>query len=203
MGATVGSDVRNQPHRRVSEPGPRSLYLVRHCQAVGQAPDAPLTPEGAAQAVVLADLLAPVGIERIVASPYRRACDSVMPLAARLGLPVEADDRLIERVLSPTPLADWRAHLQTSFDDLDYCLPGGESSRDAATRGLAALHDAQSPPARATVIVTHGNLLALLLRQFDTRVGFAAWVALSNPDVYRVDPAEPHQPLARLWTLNE
>ena len=35
-------------------------------------------------------------------------------------------------------------------------------------------------------IVTHGNLLALLLRHFDGRVGFAAWEALTNPDVYRV-----------------
>jgi 2,3-bisphosphoglycerate-dependent phosphoglycerate mutase len=187
----------------VSVPASRSLYLVRHCQATGQAPDAPLTPAGGAQAIALADLLAPLGIARIIASPYRRARDSIAPLAARLGIPVETDDRLIERVLSPTPLADWRTHLEKSFDEPDYCLPGGESSRVAAARGIAALHDAQRHPAHATVTVTHGNLLALLLRQFDSRVGFAAWARLSNPDVYRVALERPDQPIARLWALSE
>ncbi len=49
----------------------------------------------------------------------------------------------------------------------------------------------------------YGNLLALLLRQFDARVGFAAWANLSNPDVYPIGVEEPHQPIARLWTLTE
>jgi len=42
----------------VTAPTPRLLYLVRHCQATGQAPDAPLTPAGMTQTGVLADLLA-------------------------------------------------------------------------------------------------------------------------------------------------
>lgn len=202
MGATLGPDVRHQPDRDVNAPT-RQLYLVRHCEATGQAPDASLTSAGEAQAIMLADLLAPLGIERIISSPYIRARDSIAPLAVRLGIPVETDDRLIERVLRPTSLPDWRMHLRTSFDDPDYSLPGGESSRAATARGIAAIHDAQRCPALATVIITHGNLLALLLRQFDARVGFAAWAGLSNPDVYRVGVAEPSQPIARLWTLNE
>jgi 2,3-bisphosphoglycerate-dependent phosphoglycerate mutase len=53
------------------------------------------------------------------------------------------------------------------------------------------------------VIVTHGNLLALLLRHFDDRPGFAAWDALTNPDLYRMAFEEPSQPIMRLWTLTE
>jgi 2,3-bisphosphoglycerate-dependent phosphoglycerate mutase len=203
VGATLGTDVRNQPDRDVNEPALPPLYLVRHCQATGQAPDAPLTAAGEAQAVALADLLAPLGIERIIASPYRCARDSAAPLAARLGIPIESDGRLIERVLSLSPLPDWRAHLAMSFDDPDYHLPGGESSRAATTRGLAAIHDACTLPARTAAIVTHGNLLALLLRQFDARVGFTAWAGLSNPDVYCVGMEKPNQPFTRLWTLSK
>src|SRR5688500_15400614 len=70
------------------------LYLVRHCQATGQAPDAPLTLVGEAQAQRLADALDRRGIRRIVASPFVRARASVEPLAERLGLTVEVDDRL-------------------------------------------------------------------------------------------------------------
>jgi 2,3-bisphosphoglycerate-dependent phosphoglycerate mutase len=177
----------------------RLLYLVRHCQAAGQAPDAPLTPEGIVQAHLLADLLMPLGIDRIVSSPFRRALDSIAPLAARLSLPIERDDRLIERVLSPAPLPDWRAHLRRTFDDDDYCLEGGESSRTATARAAAVLDDARRHPARATTIVTHGNLLALLLRHFDGRVGFATWASMTNPDIYRVTIAEQLQPFVRIW----
>jgi len=177
----------------------RLLYLVRHCLAAGQTPDAPLTPEGIAQARLLADLLAPLGIDRVVSSPFRRARESIAPLATRLSLPVETDDRLIERVLSPAPLRDWQAHLRRTFDDDDYCLKGGESSRTATARAVAVLDDARRHPARATVIVTHGNLLALLLRHFDGRVGFAAWESLTNPDVYRVTIGQQPQPFVRIW----
>lgn len=181
----------------------RLLYLVRHCQATGQEPDAPLTPDGVTQAALLADRLTPLGVDRILSSPFVRARDSIAPLAARLGIPVETDDRLIERVLTTEPLPDWRAHLARTFDDADYHLAGGESSRAATARAVAVLNEAAHHPARAAVIVTHGNLLALLLRHFDGRAGFAAWQALTNPDLYRVTLGDRAQPIMRLWTLTE
>ena len=67
-----------------------------------------------AQAGLLADLLAPLGIARILSSPFVRARDSIAPLAARLGIPIETDDRLVERILTTEPLPDWRAHLARS-----------------------------------------------------------------------------------------
>jgi 2,3-bisphosphoglycerate-dependent phosphoglycerate mutase len=43
------------------------------------------------------------------------------------------------------------------------------------------------------VVVTHGNLLALLLHAFDGRPGYATWEQLSNPDLFVVT----HEPPAR------
>ncbi|MBC7808003.1 MAG: histidine phosphatase family protein [Akkermansiaceae bacterium] len=164
----------------------KTVYLIRHCETSGQAPDAPLTPKGIEQAEALGEWLFEKSIGRIVSSPYVRACQSVAPLADRLGLPLETDERLIERALSGTSLPDWKDRLAASFTDPDQCLPGGESSRAAMARGVAAIRDALSHPATTTVIVTHGNLLALLLKHFDDAVGFAEWERLTNPDVYRV-----------------
>jgi len=183
----------------MSAAAPGALYLVRHCEATGQEPDAPLTPEGQTQAAALADFLTPFPIDRILSSPFQRARDSVAPLAARRGLPIETDARLIERVLATMPLPDWRTHLRLSFDDLDRCLPGGESGRTALTRATAVVDDVRRHPARTTVIVTHGNLLALLLRYFDERVGFDAWETLTNPDVYVAALTEPFKPAQRIW----
>src|SRR5215216_3638865 len=139
------------------------LYLVRHCQGAGQEPDAPLTAIGREQAEHLADVLQGRGIARIVSSSYARAGQTVEPLARRLGLSVETDERLIERVLSPEPLGDWRDRLRAAWEDHDLALPGGESSRAATRRGLAALAEILADGRQPAVVVTHGNLLALLL----------------------------------------
>ncbi len=115
----------------------KTLYIVRHCQAVGQEANAPLTSEGNLQAIALANLLFGFGIERVISSPFIRAYQSIAPLAERLGLSIEIDNRLTERVLCATLLDDWRERLAESFTNLDLYLDGGESSRGAMARGIA------------------------------------------------------------------
>jgi broad specificity phosphatase PhoE len=56
----------------------------------------PLDARGRRQAAELVELLGPLGLRRVVSSPYVRCVASVEPLAAALGLPVEQDDRLAE-----------------------------------------------------------------------------------------------------------
>jgi 2,3-bisphosphoglycerate-dependent phosphoglycerate mutase len=34
------------------------------------------------------------------------------------------------------------------------------------------------------VLVTHGNLMTLILKHFNEQVGYAEWENLQNPDVY-------------------
>jgi 2,3-bisphosphoglycerate-dependent phosphoglycerate mutase len=173
------------PHRRnVKEP--TLLYLVRHCQSSGQAPDAPLTPLGHEQAEQVATSLRARGIARIVSSPYLRAVQTVEPLASQLGLSIETDVRLIERNLSPERLDDWIDRLRAAWADHDLALPGGESSRQATARGMAAIEAIVDDGRTPTVVVSHGNLISLLLHAFDGRPGFETWQALTNPDLFEV-----------------
>lgn len=180
-------------------PALKVLYCIRHCAASGQEPDAPLTPEGYRQAGVLAAHLAGAGIGRIISSPYRRAQESAAPLAARLGLAVETDPRLKERVLSAGNRPDWYERLRESFADPDLRLPGGESGREATQRGLAAIHAALTGPAGTVAVVTHGNLLALILHHFTGDFGFAGWQQLSTPDVYRLAIGPDNPQVQRVW----
>jgi 2,3-bisphosphoglycerate-dependent phosphoglycerate mutase len=165
----------------------KTLYIVRHAKATGQDPDAPLSPEGELQAIRLADQLVGLPLEHILSSPYLRATQSIAPLAQRLDLPIITDERLTERMLGSSDLTDWMTALRTSFDDLDLCFVGGESSRAAMQRAVAVLNDVLAHSARTTVIVTHGNLMTLLLKHFNPEIGFTLWQQLSNPDVYRVE----------------
>lgn len=55
----------------------------------------PLDDRGRRQAFELVELLRPY-VRRIVSSPYVRCVETVEPLAAALGVPVEEDERLAE-----------------------------------------------------------------------------------------------------------
>lgn len=177
----------------------RRLFLVRHCESTGQDASAPLTAVGQAQTIPLADHLETRGVDLLVSSPYARAQQSVAPLARRLGLAVEIDTRLAERVLSAPPLAHWREAIRQTFAELDLAWPGGESSRAAVARGRAAIDALLVRPERAPVVVTHGNLLTLILGSFAPRFGFQAWEGLSNPDVYCLAVEGERVEISRTW----
>ncbi|MEO0836330.1 MAG: histidine phosphatase family protein [Cyanobacteria bacterium J06642_3] len=162
------------------------LYLVRHCQSIGQEPNAPLTETGQQQAISLADWLSQMQIQRIISSPFARAYQSILPLSERLGLTIEVDERLIERVLSPVPLDNWRKRLAETFVNLDLSFEAGESSRTAMMRGIAVVNQARQQTTDPVVIVTHGNLMTLILKHFNSQVGYAEWENLQNPDLYCV-----------------
>ncbi|GAA6616131.1 histidine phosphatase family protein [Scytonema sp. NUACC26] len=175
------------------------LYLVRHCQASGQQPDAPLTKEGKVQAKLLADFFSRIQIERIVSSPFVRAYQSIAPLAENLGITIDLDARLRERVLSTIMLPDWLEQLRQTFEDFDLCLMGGESSRTAMQRAVAVVDEILLNDAKVTLIVTHGNLMTLLLKYFNEQIGFAEWQSLTNPDIYNVVIGKGHVEVKRIW----
>lgn len=55
-----------------------------------------LDARGLRESAELVELLRPHGVRRVVSSPYARCVQTVEPLAAALGVPVELDDRLAE-----------------------------------------------------------------------------------------------------------
>jgi 2,3-bisphosphoglycerate-dependent phosphoglycerate mutase len=159
---------------------------VRHCKAEGQSPSASLTQEGHFQAKQLADLLCDKNIESIYTSPYVRAIDSIAPLAEKLKIGVNIDNRLKERILSEVDHPNWREMLRNTFNDFDLYYEGGESSLAAMDRILSVIKDVRERGLSNIALVTHGNLMSLLLKHFDDSFGFEEWESLSNPDVYHL-----------------
>lgn len=138
-----------------------------------------------------------MGISKIVSSTYKRAVDSAAPLATKLALPLHTDERLIERVLSDPPVVNWRNHLRASFINPDFALPGGESNTEAMARGRAAVDVAVSGAASHIAIVTHGNLLTLILHRLTGRGDFTTWEKLTTPDVFLV---QGDSVTSRIWS---
>jgi 2,3-bisphosphoglycerate-dependent phosphoglycerate mutase len=175
------------------------LYLVRHCKAAGQAANAPLTVEGISQAGALDEFLSSIEVGQIVSSPFARALRSIEPLSDRLGIEIKLDDRLIEAALSTIDHPDWLDKLRETFIDPTLSFEGGESSQTATDRALAAIDDALKSNADPTIVVTHGRLLTLILKHFDSKYGFDEWRDLTTPDVFRIAINDRYSQVERIW----
>jgi len=163
------------------------VLVIRHCESSGQVAEAPLTATGYAQAEALADRLQAQPVDRIVSSTYRRARETIAPFARRAGLSVELEPRLVERRLSLEPIADWREVVRRSFGEPDFAVAGGESGRATLERGWAALEAALGAGHALPALVSHGQLISLLLSRIDPGFGFDGWQSLRNPDVIEVE----------------
>lgn len=179
----------------------KSIYLIRHCEASGQEPTAPLTEEGKQQALELAEFLTQEEIDRVITSPYTRAVESIKPFCDQERLELTLDERLTERVLSKQPLDDWLDKLEASFTDMKQVVGEGESSQVAQDRIVTVLKELlDDDSSQGIALVSHGNLLSLLLHYVDSRFGFREWKQLSNPDVYLITAGSDESlSMTRLW----
>jgi 2,3-bisphosphoglycerate-dependent phosphoglycerate mutase len=166
-----------------------TLLLVRHAHADWQPDETrPLSEAGRRDAERVAEILAPLAPTGIYSSPYRRARQTVEPLAARLGLSIVEMPDLRERSLGSAWAEDWEAVIRPTWEDFSLAYPeGGETNADAMERAKRALGVLRERHAGQSVAVaTHGNLLVLLLRVLDASKGYEFWRGLTLPDIYRV-----------------
>ncbi|MCA0968971.1 histidine phosphatase family protein [Halobacillus litoralis] len=177
------------------------LILVRHSETEGQHEDSPLTKQGVRQSQTLAHFLNRSGydVDRIISSPFLRAVETIKPYALKKGLQIETDERLQERILSHEPLDDWEEVLHDTFQDHDLKLNGGESSKEAKERITSLVDELEEKNEGNVLLVTHGNLLALLLQKYNREIGFYQWKRLSNPDVYVVQKQGGEYTVQRVW----
>lgn len=181
--------------------GVRRLILVRHCEAVGQDPESPLTDAGLRQAECLRDLLAEQPVDFLVTSEFMRARQSAAPLASMYSLEIHVDARLNERVLTIVPTVDWKEILRRSFSDPDFADCGGETARQVLARAWSLLSEMLRSGYETPVAVSHGNLIALVLHTIDDSFGFEGWEGLSNPDVYLLEEAaDGVLGFSRMWS---
>lgn len=176
-----------------------NIFIVRHCKADGQSPTANLTEEGYKQANKLAEFFSEKNIECIYSSPFIRAINSIAPLAQKIRTNIITDDRLSERLLCSENHPNWREMLRNTFNDLELCYEGGESSATAMERALSVISDVRKSGSTNVVLVTHGNLMSLIIKYYDSKFGFMEWEALSNPDVYHLQCNDITPKIQRIW----
>ena len=177
----------------------KRIYVIRHCEAQGQSLHASLTEKGLKQAEHLAQFFQAMPIDRIISSPYLRAIQSIEPLSKNINQKIEIDKRLEERILSTDNLPDWLEKLKGTFSDSNLKYTGGESSREAMARITNVVKEVIEGEAEHSVIVSHGNLIALLMKSYQHDVDFQFWQKLSNPDVYQISYVDNETVIEHIW----
>ncbi len=150
--------------------------------------DPNLTELGHTQAEAAAQQLLGQGIERIIASPYSRALQTVRPVAAALGLPVPIDPIVRERFAYACDIGSPRTDLERDWPALDFngvdniWWPAEEEPEDSivgrAARfrtDLARRHDWAN-----TLVVSHWGFILSLTGQ-----------SVANGHWLRCAPTEP------------
>ncbi|WP_017186594.1 histidine phosphatase family protein [Alkalibacillus haloalkaliphilus] len=175
----------------------QKVYLVRHCEAEGQAASCQLTEQGEKQADSLRGFFSEQRVDQIITSPFERAIQTILPTAQEHQLDLYVADDLQERKLSSENLPDWMERLEQTYQDFELKITGGESSREAVGRGLKILTDIKLSNNKATIVVSHGGLISLILNHFDPSFGFKEWKNLTNPDIFEINLTR--REIKRIW----
>lgn len=177
-----------------NQPMNNSYYFIRHAHS-NYTPDEvnrSLSDKGQ-ESLLQLEFLAGKPITDIYSSPYQRAIQTVESLAQSLKLPIQTDQRLVERKLSSQAIADqdFEKCLMQLWAQPTLSLVGGESNQQAQQRALSFLHELESKHQDEEIIISsHGNLICILLSAFDLSIDFNFWRSLSMPDVLVLDKHE-------------
>lgn len=160
----------------------RRLVLLRHGQTDYNASgrmqghlDSHLTPEGLAQAAVVAPEVARLKPTRVISSDLRRAADTAAVVAEACGVPVEIDPRLRETHLGEWQgrtvgdiEATWPGAIAVWRQDPSWAPPGGESRLEVVRRCTPVVDEvddalADGSESSTAVLVAHGGMIAGLV----------------------------------------
>lgn len=181
----------------------KRIYVVRHCKANGQEVEALLTKDGKEQAENLALFFNDKNIQQVISSPMKRAIQTIEPFTKEKNLNIQIDKRLSERILSTENYPDWMEKLEQTFENLDLKFEGGESSREASKRIFNVIEEVKKSDVENTIIVSHGNIITLLLKKLDKDVSFEDWKKITNPDVFLIEYSGDEFYYKRIWGMNE
>jgi broad specificity phosphatase PhoE len=132
-----------------------------------------LNDRGREQAHALAESAAGHGFASLWCSPLARARETGEIVAARLGLELLFDDRLMEtdagdwtnRMFDDVAAADPQRFAQFVAGDPSFAFPGGESFLQQQDRVVAAIGEIRASGPLPALVVCHRNTMRLALER--------------------------------------
>lgn len=170
-----------------------NIYMVRHAESPfvdGQERIRGLSVEGEEDAGEVAKLMLLEEVDVIVSSPFARSIKTIEEIATTRNLEIKLIEELRERMIKGNYKLSWEEvepAIEKSFSNKDYCLPGGETTRQAQERAIPIIKQLlKEHTGKNIVIGTHGNIMTIMLNYFDEQFGYDFWASTSKPDIYKL-----------------
>lgn len=171
-----------------------TMYMVRHAESpfvFGMERSRGISEEGKFESKRVADILCDIPIDCIASSTYKRAIQTVKYLAENRKLTIQEFEELRERPIKglnyKMPTEELVSAIKKSFDDIDYALDGGETTREAQLRSIPVIEKLLEDFRGKNIIIgTHGNIMTIIMNYYDNNYGFDFWENTSKPDIYKM-----------------
>lgn len=166
-----------------------NIYLVRHAHSTYTEDEfnRPLSKRGYISEKELKNIFSKKSIDYVIASPYKRAIETVQGIADLNSKEIIIDERFKERILAKSSIENFEEIIMQAWMDFDFHLPEGESGSDAQKRGVEAIKDiVEMYKGKNIVIGTHGNIMALIMNYYDKKYDYLFWKRLNMPDIYEL-----------------
>lgn len=146
-----------------------TFYLIRHGEKIGEAGDSGLTELGRKQSESTAKFLQSKNISRIYSSTYKRSKETAEIIDNVLGVGIEFDDRLRERMnwgsIPNQTLPEFLKEWEYSNFHRKFKPKAGLSSLKSGKDALDVISEiGVSLPNSNIAIITHGGVVCDLLR---------------------------------------
>ena len=171
------------------------LILIKHAAPVvdpDQPPERwPLSEDGRARAMTLAERIASLAPARVLASRETKATQTAEVVASRLQIPFVPADDLHEHDRSNVPHMPSREFISMIelFFRKPHQLARGLETADAARERIAGAVDRaiEAHPSETLAVVSHGTVISLLLQQRTGEDPFFSWRAMKLPSFLVID----------------
>ena len=163
------------------------IYFVRHATPNFDNHDdltRELTSQGLQDRALVTEYFKGISIDAVVSSPFKRAYDTVAPLAQNRGLPVGVMQEFRERKVDSVWIEDFDAFADMQWADFDYRLKDGETLRQVQRRNVAGVVQLLKAHTNQTVVVGgHGTAISTLINFYIPHFG--------RDDYLRIQPKMP------------
>ena len=167
--------------------------MIRHAESpfiFGEERTRKLSEDGEIEAEKVAKLMHSEKIDVIVSSPFARSIQTIEAIATTRNLEIKLYEELRERMIKGNYQLPWEEvepAIKKSFDDKDYCLPGGETTRQAQERAVPIIKQMlKEYEGKSIVVGTHGNIMTIIMNYFNEKYGYDFWASTSKPDIYKL-----------------
>ena len=161
-----------------------TVYFVRHAQPNYENHDdltRELTEKGLQDRMKVVEVFREIPVHAVLSSPYKRAVDTVQPLADQRGLSVVTDADFRERKVGDGWLEDFTSFAKLQWANFDFALEHGESLRQVQVRNAAALERVLARYDGKTIVIgSHGTALSSLVEYYVPGFGYEGFDRIRN-----------------------